>query len=199
MNEHHEHEPKPGSREQASRTTPRIYVASLSDYNDGRLHGCWLDATSGVDELQVGIDHMLATSREPHVEEWAVHDYEGFGMVHLDEFESIDTVARLAHGIEQHGPAFAAWADHVGHTSVDALGRFEDAFLGMWDSCKEYAEGLIDDFGLSRELDEAIPELLRGYVTVDVEGFGRDMEIDGMITVIQNPDGPGVWIFDGTE
>jgi hypothetical protein len=25
-------------------TTPRIYVASLADYNAGRLHGSWLDA-----------------------------------------------------------------------------------------------------------------------------------------------------------
>lgn len=199
MNEHHEHEPSPGSQERAPRTTPRIYVASLSDYNGGRLHGCWLDATSGVDEIQAGIDHMLATSPEPHAEEWAIHDYEGFGMVHLDEYESIDTIAQLAQGIEQHGLAYSAWADHVGHTSADALNRFEDAFLGTWDSCKEYAEGLLDDLGLSRELDEAIPELLHGYVTVDVESFGRDMEIDGMITVTENPDGPGVWIFDGAD
>src|SRR6476620_9939102 len=145
MHEHHEHEPKPGSKERAPRTAPRIYVASLSDYNDGRLHGCWLDATVGDEELQAGIDHMLATSREPHAEEWAIHDYEGFGMVHLGEYESIDTIAQLAQGIEQHGPEFAAWADHVGHTSADALGRFEDAFLGTWASRKDYAESLIDD------------------------------------------------------
>ena len=43
------------------------------------------------------------------------------------------------------------------------------------------------------------PEMLRGYVTVDVEGFGRDMELGGMITVIENPDGHGVWIFDGAD
>ena len=31
---------------------PRIYVASLSDYNAGRLHGTWINASYGADEIR---------------------------------------------------------------------------------------------------------------------------------------------------
>ena len=41
---------------------PRIYVASLSDYNAGILHGVWLDAAQEPDELQAHIDLMLPTA-----------------------------------------------------------------------------------------------------------------------------------------
>ena len=37
---------------------PRIYVASLSDYNAGRLHGVWLEATD-LDSVRVGVAAML--------------------------------------------------------------------------------------------------------------------------------------------
>lgn len=198
MNEHHEPEPIRNAQEEAPGPKPRIYVASLSDYNAGRLHGSWIDANLDADELQAAIDRILMTSREPHAEEWAIHDYEGFGMARLGEYESIETIGRLAQGIDQHGPAYAAWASTVGVHDADALAGFEDAFLGTWDSLKDYAEELLDDFGLNTELEEATPDLLQGYISIDVESFARDLEFGGMITVIENPDGPGVWIFDGT-
>jgi hypothetical protein len=51
---------------------PRIYVASLSDYNAGRLHGVWLDATEDYDTLSTGVAQMLAASPEPGAEDRAV-------------------------------------------------------------------------------------------------------------------------------
>ncbi len=197
MNEHHEYQPRRNAPEEEPGPKPRIYVASLSDYNAGRLHGSWIDASLDAEEVQAAIDRILITSPEPHAEEWAIHDYEGFGTARLGEYESLDTIVRLAQGIDQHGPAFAAWAATVGVHDVAALAGFEDAFLGLWDSLKDYAEELLNDLGLNSELDEAIPELLRGYISIDVEGFARDMELGGMITVIEDPEGPGVWIFDG--
>jgi len=52
----------------------RIYVASLSDYNAGRLHGAWIDATQDADEIEAEVQEMLAASPEPIAEEWAIHD-----------------------------------------------------------------------------------------------------------------------------
>ncbi len=198
MNEDHELEPRRNAPEEEPRLKPRIYVTSLSDYNAGRLHGSWIDASLDAEDIQAAINRILVTSPEAHAEEWAIHDYEGFGMARLDEYESLETIVRLAHGIEQHGPAFAAWASTVDVHDADALNGFEDAFLGTWDSLKDYAEELLDDLGLNAELEEAIPELLQGYISIDVEGFARDMELGGMITAIENPEGSGVWIFDGT-
>ena len=57
--------------------TPRIYVASLSDYNTGRLHGRWIDASQPADAIREEIALMLAESKEPIAKEWAIHDYGG--------------------------------------------------------------------------------------------------------------------------
>jgi antirestriction protein len=80
-------------------TPPRIYVASLSDYNAGRLHGAWIDASQDLDEVWRQVSEMLAASPEPIAEEWAIHDYDNFGPLRLDEYESLCTVVGLAQGI----------------------------------------------------------------------------------------------------
>ncbi len=175
--------------------TPRIYVASLSDYNGGVLHGVWLDADQDLEDLNQAAAHMLETSpTDPRAEEIAIHDYENFGGYRVEEYDPLDWVNRVARGITEHGPAFGAWADICGH-DLDALDRFDDGYLGEWNSIEEYAEQIIDDFGLNRELDEAIPELLRGYVHIDVAAFARDMRTGLDITAVTNPRG-GVWLFE---
>jgi antirestriction protein len=46
---------------------PRIYVASLSDYNAGRLHGAWIDAEQNPEDIQEAVDRMLEDSHEPNI------------------------------------------------------------------------------------------------------------------------------------
>jgi antirestriction protein len=47
----------------------RIYVASLSDYNAGRLHGVWIDCEGkSGDEIQEEVSAMLRGSHYPNVE-----------------------------------------------------------------------------------------------------------------------------------
>jgi antirestriction protein len=184
-----------GGGEQAQVLVPRIYVASLSDYNAGRFHGEWVDATIDSEELAGLVQAMLKTSPEPGAEEWAIHDYEGFGPLRLEEYESLETVSAVALGIAEHGPAFAHWAALIGTNDQDALARFEDSYLGHWDSLTAYAEELLDDIGVYRQIEEALPDHLQPYVTVDVEGMARDMEFGGQITTSEGDD--GVYIFDG--
>ena len=59
-----------------SDNTPRIYVACLAAYNNGYLHGDWIDADQDVDEIRDEIATMLARSPIEHAEEYAIHDYE---------------------------------------------------------------------------------------------------------------------------
>ena len=133
-----------------------------------------------------------ACSREPIAEEWAIHDYEGFGNLHLGEHESIPTVAAIARGIVEHGPAFAAWAD-IADRDIETLERFEDAYLGSWSSLTEYAEQYVDDIGLEDELDRVVPDGLRPYVQIDTEMLGRDIGMD--FAVVEDRDG-SIHIFD---
>lgn len=48
-------------------TEQRIYVACLASYNNGILHGEWIDATSDSDEMQEEVNRILRTSPEPNV------------------------------------------------------------------------------------------------------------------------------------
>jgi antirestriction protein len=188
--EHEQHEEHEVLREDG----PRIYVASLSDYNAGILHGTWIDVAQERDQLQERVDAMLERSPSGQAEEFAVHDYEGFGQYGVDEYDSLDWLSRIARGIHEHGLAFAAWAARVGHGEA-ALDRFEDAYLGDWSSVEAYAEDLMDNFDWQDALYNQLPAGLHPYVKIDIEGFARDLELSGDITTANHAD--GVWIFDG--
>lgn len=150
--------------------SPRIYVADLAAYNEGELHGVWLDATD--DDLAEQAQAML----KPGHEEWAIHDYEGFGELRIDEYESLDNVHTLAMLIDEHGDAFAAYVDHVGGIEYATAESFEDAHCGEWESEEEYAEQLAVDTAPTTELHE----WLRGdapwpFNCIDWEQAARDL------------------------
>jgi antirestriction protein len=173
---------------------PKIYVASLSDYNDGRLYGIWIDADIGASGIGEQISEMLADSPNPGAEEWAIHDYEGFGPLSLSEFEDVNFVSRIASGIADHGEAFAHWVSLTGVRGPDDLDRFSDAYLGCFESVEAYAEQLLDDIGVIDAVERAVAESLAAYVKVDVAGFARDMELSGEIATSAGSE--GVHVFD---
>lgn len=63
-----------------------IYVADLAAYNNGILHGVWIDACDDLEAIKEQINEML--SDDP--EEYAIHDYEGFEGYSVSEWSSID-------------------------------------------------------------------------------------------------------------
>lgn len=83
--------------------TPQIYVACLAAYNNGILHGEWIDATQDVNTIYDEIHKMLANSPIEDAEEFAIHDFEGFGGAQIDEYDSINDVAELASFIMKQG------------------------------------------------------------------------------------------------
>ena len=172
---------------------PRIYVASLADYNEGRLYGAWIDAAQDEDELGRAVQEMLARSPSPGAEEWAIHDYEGFGLLHLSEFESLAAVAKVAKGIAEHGPAFAAWAARVGADS-ELLDAFEDAYMGEWQDGKEFAEQMLDDMGELEELKSKLSDHLAPYVEIDYDSYFDDLVLGGQIGTMEKLDG-GIYVF----
>ena len=180
--------------EGSGQLAPRIYVASLSDYNNGRLHGRWLDAARDSAAIRAEIQAMLAESSDPGAEEWAIHDYDEFGSWQVDEFDSIELVSRIARGIQQHGPAFAAWAD-VNEGEPERFDDFEAAYLGHYESAETYCYQQAEDFGYHAEL-EKLPVSLQSYVHIDYAAMARDLDAGGDLYVYPAPDG-GVWLFDG--
>jgi antirestriction protein len=189
-----EHQPPQQGGEQRIRgeVAPRIYVASLSDYNDGRLHGVWIDADQTAEELHEAIQKMLGHSMIAGAEEWAIHDYEGFGAIRLSEFESMETVSRIAAGIAEHGPAFSALVEIVGTDTDDALRHFEDHYQGRYDSMEAFAEQLADDLGWPEQLDR-LGASLRPYVSIDYGMLARDLGTE--LYAVEADEG-GVYVFD---
>ena len=84
-------------------SNPRIYVACLAAYNNGHLHGAWIDADQDADDIRDEISAMLARSPIKDAEEYAIHDYEGFEGVTVREYASIEGVARMGAFIAEHG------------------------------------------------------------------------------------------------
>lgn len=189
----------PEANEAEPRAGPRLYVASLTDYNHGLLHGAWIDAEPDPAIMQTRIDHMLsesptATTYGEAAEEWAIHDYDGFGQLHLGEYEPLTSIAHVAAGIAEHGLAFAAWAETVGLQDAE-LASFQDHYHGEWDSLEAFAEDLLDQTEAAQLLTSA-PDWLQPYLTLDVAGFARDLQLNGDFQTIPRPDG-GVWVFAG--
>lgn len=188
-----------GQIEHAERLTdvPRIWVGSWLDYNNGTLYGRWIDAAQDEDALHAGIAAMLAGSPttaetgEP-AEDWGIFDFDNFGRLRIDEQENLSWVSAVAHGILEHGPAFAAYAEVMADEA--ALDGFADDYLGHYDSLPAYAEQYVDDAGYERLLDEQLPEGLRRYVRIDIEGLTRDLQLSGELHVLPADDG-GVWLF----
>lgn len=140
-------------------TNPRIYVASLSDYNAGILHGVWisLDADTELDDVWAKVKAMLAASPATKkygdvAEEWAIHDYEGFGGYGLSEYESFEKVLLAAKLIAEKGEAAGVFL--VNDSSVlggdyDELEEaFSESYQGCWDDEETYARNLVEDIGL---------------------------------------------------
>lgn len=184
--------------------TPRIYVASLSDYNAGRLHGIWIpiDEATDTDQVWAKINAMLAGSRELCAEEWAIHDYEGFRPLHLSEWADIGWVTRVGRGIAEHGPVFAVYADLVcdhyndPEQRLDELDRFEDRYRGEWDSQTEWATEWVDDvYDLDRLLEGKEFDGLRAHLHFDYEAFGEELASDYEVRNNPGPGG-GVVVFD---
>jgi antirestriction protein len=164
-----------------------IYVACLAAYNNGQLHGEWIDATQDPEDIQAEVSAMLAASPQPNAEEWAIHDY-CLGGISIGEWESFENVSKIANLVEEHGAAFAAYVDHMGleYSAQDwdaTQEGFEESYRGEYSSMADFAEEYVS------EINE-IPEYLQCYI--DWEKFGHDLEIDDFFTADADS---GVYVF----
>jgi len=154
-----------------------IYVACLASYNNGVLHGTWLDATLEPPQIMETVSDMLKASPEPGAEEWAIHDYSGFGSLRLGEYESLERVQAIARLIADHGALAVALLDDS-HGDLDYARRVLDSgsCVGPYDSVADYArEYMQDHLGVTCWL---VPY-------IDYERLARDLLLSGQISSIE--------------
>ena len=156
-----------------------IYLASLSDYVCGYLHGKWvkIDSDTTVDSIYSELAELFATS--PAVkngytsiaEEWAIHDYDGFP--NCDEWTSFERLIKYATLYEEHGEALIAY----GKAFNDAdLTKFSDYYAGEssepeYCAEKDFVTQLCDDTGFF----DGWPETAISYFDFDM--YARDLFI----------------------
>ncbi len=154
----------------------RIYVACLAAYNNGRLHGRWIDAGLGEDHILGETRAMLAASPEPQAEEWAIHDYEGFEGAPISEYASFESVAALAEFIEERGALGGKLLEHYGGDIEDAR-KALDEYSGEYESLADYARELTEQIG------GEIPKHLENYI--DYDSMAHDMEMGGDVLTFE--------------
>ena len=156
-------------------TEPRIYVADLAAYNNGILHGVWIDAALDLDDIQEAVAKMLADSPEDDAEEYAIHDYEGFGSYRVSEYEGLKGVQEVACFIEEHGELGAELLAHFSDME-EAQTAIDENYQGQHSSLADYAQEFTEE-------TSEVPKHLEFYI--DYEKMGRDWEMSGDIFTIQ--------------
>lgn len=153
-----------------------VYVASLSDYNAGILHGRWIECDGKTadeigDEVKEILDTSIAAKRYGDIaEEYAIHDHEGFGEL-VGEYTSITELGEIIEALESADDenALLEYADSYGYDIREAAERFSDAYYGQYDSETDFAWAYIDDTGLFYD----VPDFLQSYF--DIDRYARDL------------------------
>lgn len=155
---------------------PRIYVADLAAYNNGKLHGVWINACDDLEDIHEQISAMLKGSPEGFAEEYAIHDYEGFGGYGLSEYQGIQSVHEIACFTLEHGEIARELLSYYGGDLEEAKLAIEENYAGCYKTLADYAEELTEE-------TTQIPENLAYYI--DYERMGRDMELNGDVFTIE--------------
>ena len=135
---------------------PKVYMACLGCYNEGRNHGSWIDA----DELeerwayaeehdrQDRVGHFNKCSRPFH-DEWAIHDYDG--VPNMGEHPDIPFLIEAMRCIKEHGDAFFRWFEqdswNMSHLKGELANTFNEQYRGEYDSPKAFAEEFAQEVG----------------------------------------------------
>ena len=173
-------------------TSPRIYVASLADYNNGQLLGRWFELSDfcDADGLLHAIQGMLTIYDDKYGllmgsprEEWAVHDAENLptrlvaeSMDFAAVYQYLEVVADMN---EERRAAYEYFIDNG-----DNPEEFDNRFLGRYGESYHYdEERVLADYAESEffqcHSEDEIPKQLRNYI--DWASLGRDYRLSGEI------------------
>jgi antirestriction protein len=161
---------------------PRIYVACLAAYNDGKLHGQWINANQDADCIYEEIREMLSKSPVPNAEELAIHDLEDFCGCQIEEYADITFVAELAAFISEHGKMGAVLLQYLNFEIEQANVWMDERYCGLHDSEEDFARETMEEI-------YSIPDYLQNYI--DYEKVARDwflsdyvsLEVDHQVAV----------------
>jgi antirestriction protein len=189
-------------RECNDENSPKIYVACLSAYNNGHLHGLWIDASQEPEEIREDINWMLSWSPvadDGTCEEWAIHDYENFHGLSLGEYESLEYISKLAQALDNadNAEAMAAWLDYakdrIMNPDVEALAEeFSSYYCGHWGTERDFV-WQSDEIEEMFNWSEFEKQFTFWSQHIDWDAIARTVFIDGYDSVKASP--YGIYVF----
>ena len=180
-----------GSFDSAEEDDRPIYVANSGQ--DGGLRRDWREAAQAIAHIEGGI--ALSHRNRQRYGSIDGNDELEPGFVMVGRREGLSAIAEATTGIIEHGQAFVAWADLVGD-DPEALRRFDEAFLGSWESAAEFANQLMGELGpLS---DDASEEDQQFRMLLLANELAEELQRRGVIWAIPN-NRHGVWVFRPPE
>ena len=151
----------------------RIYVACLAAYNNGILHGRWIDANQDAWAIWDEVSAMLHGSPIEDAEEWAIHDCEGFEDVSIGEWEGFERVSEIATFIAEHGELGGKLIEYFGSLQ-DAQNAVSDQYAGEYRSTADFVQDMV-------EQSTEIPDNVQFYI--DWDAMARDWKINDILTI----------------
>lgn len=170
----------------------RIYVACLAAYNNGFLHGKWIDCEGkDLDTLQDEVNEILKNSPVAKLygeiaEEWAIHDFEGFGNYRIEEYTRLESIVEIAEAVNNNSydlELITGVMDYMGHGVAHAVEYIEENYQGEFKDLIEYAWNWLEETG---EWDQ-IPKHLQGYF--DIQAYARNLDLNGEMFTVDAPNG----------
>ena len=162
-----------------SNLEPKIYVACLAAYNNGYLHGAWINANQDESALCDEVKTILSKSPVLHAEEFAIHDYENFGDISISEYTGLDKIAEIASFLGEHDELGAAVLAHANEDIGDASKILEECYHGEYASEEDFVYYWIHEVD-GRE----IPDYLECYI--DYKAMARDFFINDFFSIELN-------------
>lgn len=155
--------------------SPRIYVADLAAYNEGKLIGEWLDLSdysSGEEVMEAINDLLKKWSEEQDVEreEYAIHDTENIpgDMISEysgeDDFEKVVSVLTVANDRDIPFEVILKWMSDKGE---DDASNAADAYYGTYKDEEDFAyemveQGMISDLSQYLTISETDRRIIAG-------------------------------------
>ena len=155
----------------STESNPQIYVACLAAYNNGHLHGLWIDATEDILDIYAQINNMLSTSPIEDAEEYAIHDYEGFYGLSISEYAGVNYAHERAVFIQQFGALGVEVLNYYQDIESTTTALMEQ-YAGCYPSLADYAQDFTEE-------SSDIPDCIKYYI--DYEKMANDWEMSGDI------------------
>jgi antirestriction protein len=152
---------------------PRISVVDLVS-PDAPKPQQWIDADQSTEELEADISAALGRRATAGDGQWWVQSTNDFAGLDLHGLNDTALISQLAHGVAEHGAAYAVYAQMVGNHDRDLLMRFEDFYVGSYDSPEAWARAVGDDLEWEKHLDQGVDPMLRPYLVIDYVTFARE-------------------------